>query len=91
MITEKALLGPAYEMNKEERKKEEKKRVKPKVITEKALPGPVYEMSVELLHGFVVVSWQFHLLPHPPGKRCPLHRFDVQVTHTCPTNQSSVP
>ena len=59
MITEKALLGPAYEMNKEERKeKKEKKerKVKPKVITEKALPGPVYEMSVDLLHGFVVVS-----------------------------------
>ena len=56
MITEKALLGPAYEMNKEERKKEKEKKVKPKVITEKALPGPVYEMSVELLHGFVVVS-----------------------------------
>ena len=53
MITEKALLGPVYEMNKEEKKE---KKVKPKVITEKALLGPVYEMSVDLLHGFVVVS-----------------------------------
>ena len=46
-----------YNMKKKKKnEKRKEKNVKPKVITEKALPGPVYEMSVDLLHGFVVVS-----------------------------------